>query len=107
MCASGFSSFVLAWSALIGHSQAILDVSHARHPIGNIFGKSLFAPTVDGPFQSHFATGHRNPDLATVDVRVIVQPVVDVVANPLVGALIMARLRSTMSVRLLVTFTLE
>jgi hypothetical protein len=70
---------------LLTHSQVVLNVLHTRDIVHNVLGPPLGLPIFHGSVQGDFAVLHADIDFRCIDKRVIGEPIVDIIPNPLVG----------------------
>jgi hypothetical protein len=67
-------------------AQVVLDVGDAGHPLGNVLGPPPRLAAVHRARERHLAAADADLDVGGVDVRVVGQPVADVLLDALVGA---------------------
>lgn len=66
-------------------AQIVLDVSHSRNGVGAVFGPPLGQTAINRARERHFAIGDLHLDLGRVKFGVVGEPIVDVVANAIIG----------------------
>jgi hypothetical protein len=69
-------------------AQVVLDVGHAGHALREVLGAAARGAAVDRAAQRDLAAADADLDLRGVDVGVVVEPVADVLLDPLVRALV-------------------
>src|SRR5581483_10900348 len=71
-----------------GDLQPIVDRLNAGHPLDDLLDQPLRLPTLDAAGEGHLTVLHGHLDFARVDVGVLVELLVDLVPDHLVGPVI-------------------
>src|SRR4051794_27247609 len=66
-------------------------MGHPEHRVGDVLGAPAGEAAIDHARQRHLAPGDRDIDIGRIDVVVLGQALVDVLADALVGARVVAR----------------
>src|SRR5215831_8801536 len=69
-------------------AQLVVNVPDSRYGFGDVFGYVLLLPALDGPGEIHFAALHLDFNLPGIDMRVLREPLADVLADALIGSLV-------------------
>src|SRR6266542_1262597 len=88
-----------------GDAQLVVDLAHPGDGVDDVLGQALVGPAADRALERDLAVHHAYLDLAGVEIAVLGEPLADVLADPLVGALVAlrsaARVRATRPRRIL------
>src|SRR5262249_32513099 len=78
-------------ASLVAHAELVLDISHSRNVLDDLFREAFCIPLVDPAAERHVAAHHVDLHARGVDPIVIGQQLADRFADALVGALVVHR----------------